>query len=66
MRKKSKIQKLQSGRFLIEEAYERDVSEDELKSISVSLENDVERLQSELDDAKARLQEIKKLLGEKL
>jgi len=66
LRKKSKIQKLQSGRFLIEEGYEREVSEDELKSISVSLENDVERLQSELDDAKARLQEIKKLLGEKL
>lgn len=65
MRKKSKIQKLQSGRFLIEEGYEREVTEDELKSISVSLENDIVRLQSELDDAKARLQEIKKLLGEK-
>lgn len=65
MRKKSKIQKLQSGRFLIEEGYEREVTEDELKSISVSLANDIVRLQSELDDAKARLQEIKKLLGEK-
>jgi len=65
LRKKSKIQKLQSGRFLIEEGYEREVTEDELKSISVSLANDIVRLQSELDDAKARLQEIKKLLGEK-
>jgi len=65
MRKKSRVEKLESGRFLIEEGYEREVSEDELRAIKVSLEHDVERLRSELTDAEARLKEIKRLLGEK-
>jgi len=64
MKKKSKV--LKSGdKFLISETWEREVSEDELKAIQVSVENDITRLESELEDAKARLQEMKKLLGEK-
>ena len=65
MRKTSRVGKTGSNRFIIEETYQREVSEDELKSISVSLANDIERLQSELDDTRAKLQEIKKLVGEK-